>query len=224
MNQTTGRLARYAPLSGILAAGLAIAGLAVVEASNSTPDSPTAAQALAYVEAHGDAVVLGAWLVALGLVAFYWFLGSLRAALREAEGGSGRLATTAFGGGLAAAVLLVAAIAPTASAAIATMDADHNVSPEAAQAILHVGDAFFPAAFMAMSVPIAATALVALRTGVLPRWFGAVSLVIAVALLIPFVQWLTFGFVFPVWLVLCSLLLTWRRAPRRRVAADPLPA
>ena len=56
-------------------------------------------------------------------------------------------------------MLLVAAIAPTASAAIATMDADHNVSPEAAQAILHVGDAFFPAAFMAMSVPIGATAL-----------------------------------------------------------------
>ena len=117
----------------------------------------------------------------------------------------------------------MAAIAPTASAAIATMDAD-NLSPEAAQAVLHVGDAFFPAAFMAMSVPLGATALVALRTGVLPRWFGAISIVIAVALLIPFVQWLTFGFVFPVWLVACSLLLTWRRSPRRRVAVDPLPA
>jgi len=220
---TTGRLPRYAPLSGILAAGLAFAGLAVVETSNSTPDDPTPAQALAYIEAHGDAALLGAWLVALGLVAFYWFLGSLRAALHEAEGGPGRLATTAFGGGLASAVLLVAAIAPTASAAIATRDAD-NLSPEAAQAVLHVGDAFFPAAFMAMSVPLAATALVALRTRVLPRWFGAVSAVLAVALLIPFVQWLTFGFAFPVWLVLCSLLLVWRRAPRRQVAADPLPA
>jgi hypothetical protein len=224
MTQTTGRLARYAPLSGLLAAGLTIAGLAVVEASDSTPDSPTPAQALGYVEAHGDALLLGAWLVALGLVAFYWFLGSLRTALREAEGGSGRLATTAFGGGLASAVLLVAAIGPTASAAIATTDADHELSPQAAQAILHVGDAFFPAAFMAMSVPIAATALVALRTRVLPRWFGAASVVVAIALLIPFVQWLTFGFVFPVWLILCSLLLTWRRAPRRRVVVDPLPA
>lgn len=223
MSRTTGCHARYAPLSGVLATGLTIAGLAVVEAADGTPDDPTPAQALAYVEAHGDAVVLGAWLVALGLVAFYWFLGSLRTALRDAEGGSGRLAATAFGGGLAAAVLLVAAIAPTASAAIATMDAT-NLSPEAAQAVLHVGDAFFPAAFMAMSVPVAATALVALRTRVLPRWFGAASLVIAVALLIPVVQWLTFGFVFPVWLVACSLLLTWRRAPRRRVVADPLPA
>ena len=180
---TTGRLPRYAPLSGILAAGLAFAGLAVVETSNSTPDDPTPAQALAYIEAHGDAALLGAWLVAVGLVAFYWFLGSLRAALHEAEGGPGRLATTAFGGGLASAVLLVAAIAP-----------------------------------------MAATALVALRSRVLPRWFGAVSAVLAVALLIPLVQWLTFGFAFPVWLVLCSLLLVWRRAPRRQVAADPLPA
>jgi hypothetical protein len=92
------------------------------------------------------------------------------------------------------------------------MEDTNALSGEAAQALLHVGNAFFPLGYMAAAIPLVATAMVIARTRVLPRWLAIASLVVAVGVLVPIVQWPVFVFLFPAWVVACSLLLVRRDA------------
>ena len=57
------------------------------------------------------AILAGDFLIGLSWALFLWFLGSVRSYLRAREGGDARLATVAFGGGLAGAVLVLASTA-----------------------------------------------------------------------------------------------------------------
>ena len=62
------------------------------------------------------------------------------------------------------------------------------------------------AAPVALAVFVAATGIVSIATGVLPRWLGWLSLLLALGLLIPyisFVFWVPFG----VWVLVVSVLL-----------------
>ncbi len=64
-----------------------------------------------------DSIQAGAFFAGLAVIAFLWFIGTLRAELREIEGGNGRLTEISFGSGIVLlAVLLVGnglLIAPT---------------------------------------------------------------------------------------------------------------
>jgi hypothetical protein len=71
----------------------------------------------------------------LSVAFFLWFLGSLRAVLRRAEGGVGRLSAVAYGGGLATAVLMLAL--PSVSV-LGALDAN-QLSPQGAKTALLVG-------------------------------------------------------------------------------------
>jgi hypothetical protein len=55
--------------------------------------------------------------------------------------------------------------------------------------------------------------VVALRTGVLPRWFAWISLAAALVLVLPWVGWAAFIFALPIWIVATSYLL-WRSVTR----------
>jgi hypothetical protein len=89
-------------------------------------------------------------------------------------------------------------------------DRDAPIDPSTATTLLFLGDGFTIAAFYAAAVFVGAAALAVLRTGVLPRWVGWVSLLIAVVLMVPFVGFLGFVFLFPIWIVGTTLWL-WSR-------------
>jgi hypothetical protein len=203
---------RYAPLAGVLAVAFVLLGILLrVFGANEPGEESSPQEILAFFRDDENWIFVSSFFAGIGLLLFVWFLGSLRSRLHLAEGGSGRLAAVAFGGGLATTILLFAALAPQVSGAAAIQSRD--ISPEAAEALWHTGDGFFPAAFLASALPLAATALVVLRTRALPRWLGWASAVLALAMLIPFINWLAFGFVFPLWVIVVSLLL-WREHGR----------
>lgn len=79
-------------------------------------------------------------------------------------------------------------------------------APEAA-ALNAFETAFFIGAELSAIVLLAATAVVALRTGVLPRWWAAVTIVLAVWLVIGPIGWLGLLAGLPVWTVVTSLML-----------------
>jgi hypothetical protein len=216
--QHPGTWERRAGLSGILAVGTVLAGVVVLSRTDEPSDTTTAQQVLQYYKDESAGIFASSVLIALGLLLFVVFLAALRNRLHAAEGGSGALSTVMFGGGMATVVLLFGTVLPNLSGAIAVQD-DHNaLTPEAAQALAHVGSGFYLGAFMATSIPLAATALAVLRTRVLPRWFGWATAVLAVGMLVPFVDWLLFGLVFPIWLIVTSVLLA---RGRTAVAAAP---
>jgi hypothetical protein len=161
---------------------------------------------LRHYKQHSDKILVGSVIWLLGVILFFWFLGSLRSRLLAAEGGLGRLASIAWGGGLVAAAIGALWPAPDAAGALNKSDLDAS----AASALHHLGDAFFIGMEYTVSVLLFATALLALRTRVLPIWFAWASIVVGIVLLIGPIGWAALLFGVPLWVIVTSVLL-WTR-------------
>jgi hypothetical protein len=114
----------------------------------------------------------------LGFAFFPFFLGSLWVCLRSAEGDGGWLSATAFAGGLVALAVKLASAAP-----ILAVRASEGIDPGIAKALIAMNDASFGITFLPLAVMLSATAIVAVRTGALPRWLGWGAAVVALGLL-----------------------------------------
>jgi hypothetical protein len=201
-------------LTGIAAVLLFVAAFIVHDVVGDTPDADAPASTFAsYYEEHDGNIWLSSILISLAAFFLFWFIGVVRAVVHAAEGGVGRLAATAHAGGIATAVLILASFGTQVSGAILVSERDVGLAPDSAVAYWFIGDGLFLAAFYGAAVLLAATGLAALRTGALPRWLGWVSLVIALVLLVPWINWAAFIFAFPLWVIVVSVLL-WQAAGR----------
>src|SRR5262245_34345100 len=98
---------RYSPLAGAGAVVLWVVGAFLLE-KDDRPEGKDTAQFVAWVEENDTAILVGAIMFAFGVLLFLWMLGSLRATLAAAEGGTARLASIAFGTGVATSACLMA--------------------------------------------------------------------------------------------------------------------
>lgn len=173
---------RIAPLTGLGFVLLLLAGVLTI---NNYEYLPSAENVKAFYEANAARASGGEALVLLSAVLLIWFSGSLRSALRTAEGGTGRLSAVAFAGGIAAAAAVM--VAMSALLTISELARVEGVVPGDAAMMLHGFSANLMAAMLplALGVMIAATAVVAYRTGFLPRWSIWVSGIIAIGSLSP---------------------------------------
>jgi hypothetical protein len=204
MERPVSRLDRLAPLSGILFLVLIAVGNAM---QGSTPALHGDADAVA--DFYGDKatrIAVGMSLSLLGLFFLAWFLGSLRERLLAGEGRDGHLAAIVVGAGFAAIALMAAGFALTAAGALRAQEA--GAIPADQAAVFYDGGLALTglAAPIAMAVLLAATAGGALRFGALPRWFGWLSIVLAVLGIITPLSFLLF-LAFPLWVLLASILL-----------------
>jgi hypothetical protein len=216
---TDDRWERWSAAAGIVFVVLFVALFFV---SPETPPDATAQSLAAFYNERGVAgPVVDFYLVGLGAAALLWFSGTVRATLRRAEGEPGRLSSLAFGGGAAAAMLLVVGgslfIAPAAEVVFGDLTAIDPVLDETigTAGFLAVNFAMIPAALM-----FTAASLVALRTGVLPPWFGWVGLIAAFILvanlLLSAVLFFVGFYVFLAWILVTSVLLLARPAATTR--------
>ena len=204
------RWERLAPLTGVAAMVLLIAAVFIHD-SGDVPDEDAPVQAyLKYFVDDKDTILFGGLLFAIACALLLWFLGTLRARIAAAEGGTHRLASIGFGGAVAMVTLMLSAIGVEISGAFA-IDEDVRMTADAAQALELAGNGLFFVAWYAGAVFLLATAVAVLRTGVLARWLGWVTLAMGVVLLVPWVGWAVFFFLLPLWIVLVAVLLY--RAP-----------
>ena len=80
---------RYAPLSGVVAVLLWVVGTFLLE-KDDRPEGKDTTAFVAWVEKNDTAIIAGAIIFGFGVLFFLWMLGSLRAALLEAEGAGSR--------------------------------------------------------------------------------------------------------------------------------------
>ena len=203
------RLHRWAPLSGVLAVILWIAGIFLITQSD-PDDHATDDQILAWYKAHTNTVLLGGWAFMLGCLAFIWFAAVLRARLLGAEGGSGTTTTVAFVGAIAAAMFGMLVPAPDIAAAINK----NEISAATAGTLHRSTDAFFVCAELAVMLLFLGAAVLAFRTGVLPKWLAIAMVILAVVLVIGPIGWAGLIFGLPVWTVVVSLMLAFGQRPR----------
>ena len=144
----------------------------------------------------------------IGLLLFIPFLGYLWSVLREAEGPGGWLSATAFGAGLVGVTMKLASIGPGWAAR------DFADSSAIHKAFDRMNEVAFIAQMLPDGVMLAAVAVVALKTGALPRWLGLLAAVAAPLLLVNgmFLN-ADFGpafLLFLLWTLLASVVLTVR--------------
>jgi hypothetical protein len=98
--------------------------------------------------------------------------------------------------------------------------AEDDLTPEAAQALTVMDDAFFVGAELAAALLLAATGFAILRYGALPRWLAWISFLFALWLLVPPIGWAGLLVGVPLWTIIVALLL-WMRPGGEPVAARP---
>jgi hypothetical protein len=107
-------------------------------------------------------------LLTAALFFFIWFLGSLRSALRVAEGGTGRVSSIAFAGGVVSAAALFALITLIAGAAFHP----DEMTPEVTTALNDLAVVTGAPALAGLTALFAASAKVALRHGAFSNAIG----------------------------------------------------
>ena len=205
---------QISPLTGILFVVLVIVAFAV---SGETPDVNDSPQSVVSFYVDNDAEQqLSASLLALGCVAFLFFLSALRRALRVVAGDEGELSTVALLGGL----MIVVGASLFAGIGFTLGDAADDLPVEAVLTLNALNsDLFFPIA-VGTAVFNLGLALAVLRHGGLPRPLGWLALVIGVVGLTPggFFAFLATGIV----VVWASVVLAQRAAgPEPQQAAAP---
>jgi len=205
---------RWAALSGLVAVALWVIGVVIDESSSLPGDDPN--EILSWFQDESNTILVGAFIFMLGSLFFLIFLGALRARLVEAEGRRALLTAIAFGAGIVATAMTLLIPGPNLAGALA----EDDLTPEAAQALTVMDDAFFVGAELAAALLLAATGFPILRYGALPRWLAWISFLFALWLLIPPVGWAGLLVGVPLWTIIVTLLL-WMRPGGEPVAARP---
>jgi hypothetical protein len=201
------------PLTGILFVVLVIVAFVV---SGETPDVDDSTQKIVsfYVDNDSEQQISAA-LLALGCVAFVFFLGTLRQTLRAAAGDEGGLSTVALLGGL----MIVVGASIFAGIGFTLGDAADDIPASATLALNALNsDLFFPIA-VGTAVFNLGLGLAVLRHGGLPRPLGWVALVIGIAGLTPagFFAFLATGIVV-VWASVALIQQAAGQGPQQTVA------
>jgi hypothetical protein len=190
-------LRRLAPLTGIVFAVL----LAITFSSPSTPDvHDTGAQVIQHYQDHHGAHLLGDLCGGVAVVFFLFFISSLRSYFADKEGADG-LSRAAFAGG----ILIAVGGGIFTSIDVAQIDARHDITPQAAQALNVLGNDFFFPFEIGLIVFALCTGLAIIASGALPKWLGWVMVVIGIAAFTP-VGFFGF-FVVLVWSVIVAILI-----------------
>jgi hypothetical protein len=208
---------RLAALSGLIAVALWVIGVVLEEVSNLPGEDPN--EILSWFQDESNTILSGAFIFMLGSLFFLIFVGALRVRLVRAESESAFLSAIAFGAGLVVVALTLLIPGPNLAGALAKDD----LTPEAAQALTVVDDAFFVGAELAAALLLIATGLAILRYGALPRWVAWISFLFALWLLIPPIGWAGLLVGVPLWTIIVAVLLWMRSGDESAAARAPGP-
>lgn len=202
------RYDRLALLSGVVSVALLVIGAAVIGIYDYLPPADEVA---AYLGENSARVIAGGYLGSLSAVFLIWFAGSVRSALISPEGGTGRLSNIAFGGGIGASLAIAIGFTIIVTAG-ARAGAEGGITLEGAITMHDLwGQILGYVNAIMLGVFVGATAIVSLRTSVLPNWFGWLSLLLALGLFTP----ANYIFIFPgvLWVLVVSVWLYVRYEP-----------
>src|SRR5581483_4882776 len=198
------RLERYAPLSGVLAVVLWVAGVVVMD-SDMPGDKAPGAEIAAWFDSKSGAILLAVTFFGIGSAAFMWFLGTLAARLRGARG-DGRLPGIMFVAGAASIALVTMGPGSYAAGAMAYGSLDRTLEPGAAEVLFVLGQGFFVVAeFVAVA------------------FMGAACLALAVMLIFSPIGWAALYLGIPLWTLVTGIWLYLRGSSARGAAEAVAP-
>jgi hypothetical protein len=213
---SSSRLERLAPLTGAI---FTVIFYVSVFGGGDTPDADEGtAKVVKYWSDNETQQIITAAGITIAIVLFVWFAGTLRSYILEREGGSGRLATTVYAG----ALLFSAGALVSAGITFATADTAGDIAPAATQAMSALESDLFLPMVGGLALLYLATAVVTLRTAVLPKWLGWVSLLLGIVALTP-IGWVPF-LITGLWVLAVSVIVYRAQAPATTSRPPATPA
>ena len=201
-------------LAGPLTVALWVIGIILVN-KNGPAEHASGSEILAWYKSDADSIVVGGWLFMLGCLGFVTFVAGLRVRLTEVAGRGSQLPMLALvGAGMAAVCGML-----TAGVDLAGGIDKNDIAPGTAAAFHHSVDIFVVGAELAAILPVAAVAILAWRTRVLPRWWAAFAGLVAVVLIAGPIGWLGLIFGVPLWTLGTSLFVLLGSRDRLQAAA-----
>lgn len=195
------------------ALGVVLWVIAFIIDNNSPNAGDSDAKINAWYASSGDrhSEIVAFFIFVVGALCVLSFFGALRERLADAEDSPARISQLAFGAGLLSVALEVVAIALFVGPAFTASDASPaNVAPDTFRVLNDTGYLVWVSGTMIGAIAVWASAAVALRRAVFPRWFAWLSVVVGLVQLFAV-------FFFPIlvawaWILVAGLLLTWKRS------------
>jgi hypothetical protein len=138
----------------------------------------SAAKIAKYIVDKEDGLRWGAYLGGLGVIALFWWAGSLWRTMRRGEDGVPRLAVFALAGLIFASVM--ATVSTIVLSAIATLGIAGSGGPDGTKFFYVLGWLFNGAAMFGIAAFLAAAGVLVVRSGVLPRALGWLGVLLAI--------------------------------------------
>jgi hypothetical protein len=193
-------LPRAAAIAGLLFSLLMLVSLGIIRVAVPEVQEPSTVNTR-----FGHAITLSLHLVPFAGLAFLWFVGVLRHRMGASE--DQFFGTVFLGSGL----LFVASLFAATAVAGAVLGSSHTgpaeqVSSEVYYFARQVGYAFLNIFAVRMAgVFIFSTSVIALRTGIFPRWIAFSGFACGLTLLLVISNWLWIAMLFPLWTILVSV-------------------
>jgi hypothetical protein len=211
---------RWGPLAGLVSVACSFVGVMLV--LNQPQDKDSNEKIVAYFAKHSHRVqgVVGFFVFLAGILLLLVFLAALRERLVTAEGQAGRLSGLVFGAGVASVPLWgVSTLLANAASFAANETSTFQLDPNTFRILADTAYFAWVAAVSVSSVVVWGTSAIALRTGVLPRWYARLGILAGVVQLFGF-------FFFPffvwwLWIIVTSVLLVSRRSAATATVAQP---
>jgi hypothetical protein len=211
---------RWGPLTGVLSVACSLVGVVLV--LNQPQDKDSDAKIIAYFGKHTHQLqgIIGFFVFLAGILFLLVFLAALRERLLAAEGQPGRLSALAFGAGIASLPLWgVSMLLANAASFASNQSSRFQLDPNTFRLLGDTAYFAWVAALIVSAVVVWGTSAVALRTGLLPRWYGRLGILAGVVQLFGF-------FFFPffvwwLWIIVTSVLLITRRSLAPATIAQP---
>lgn len=213
------RLAKAAGLAGLVFAMLYVAAFALLRV-DAPPVGPAAFAA--WWAGSRDRVAAGTWLVPFAGIAFIWFVAAVRRRIGRSEG---LFFSTTF---IGSALVFVAMLFATGAAAGAMLAAAALEEPAQMAVVAAMSHALAYALFFGFAVKMTGMFMLAVASigrseDALPRWLVLLTLVLGITSLIGNTFLEIIALVFPVWVVIVSLLLIRSGVEAGRATEAPAP-
>jgi hypothetical protein len=197
---------RWAPASGVVSVILMVIAFLVAGSSPDSGDSETKIASYLSSSSHQNRNFAAFFIFVAGVLFMLVFFSVLRSRLAAAEGPGGHLAQLAFGSGVASAALWIGTVSFFVAPLAVANDRGTLKDPGGIYALSNDGGyLLWVGAVVLGALVVWATSAVVLKTGMLPRWFGWVGVVVGVICL--FAIFFIPAFVYWAWILVGSLLL-----------------
>jgi hypothetical protein len=198
-----GSLSRWAPMTGVAAAVLGVAGSALLIYANAPGADATGQQVVAFYEGHGSTMVVAAYLMAFAFGFLVLFAGSL-------GGHVSRTSTSMTLGMLVPTTSVVLAVGQIAgaSSSYALANVPSKLDPAAVQALNVMPNDFVLIAGAGLFLFGLTSGVAILRGADLPKWLGWVAILMAILEVSP-VEGFAYIVLVP-WMVVVSILIVLR--------------